>query len=148
MQKFLKEQLPIYLAGALSAILLFFLVPFSKEASHAVSDAILTVITPKALLGLSCALCLVAILSWIYALWVRHSFSDEYRKKSYPRDACGLRYSRKDGTWICPRCFDRGEIAPLDIKQHDDHTHAECHVADCFFSNHYKIKIGDTKNVV
>lgn len=129
------------------ALLGYLLWPATNEIRSAMQKTILATLSTKALLGLSVALGLVAILSWIYSFYVRHSFSSEYRKKAYPRDPSGLRYSRKDGTWICPRCFGKGEISPVEVGQCNDHSHVECRVADCHFCAHLKIKIGETKCV-
>ncbi|MCW5552809.1 MAG: hypothetical protein KIS67_19050 [Verrucomicrobiae bacterium] len=147
MKTFLKEQLRALLWGSLLVLLGWLLLPATNESLSALQKTILNTLSPKALLGLSVSLGLVATLSWAYTFWIRHSFSAEYRKKAYPRDASGLRYDRKDGTWICPRCFDRREISPLTIRQCGEHTHAECRVADCHYYLPQKVKIGDVKDV-
>ena len=151
MRKFLKEQLRTMLVGASSALLVFLLWPALQETRSAVCKVILATLSPRALLGLSGGLGVVAILSFAYSISVRHSFSKEYLRRKYPVDSSnGLRYSRKDGAWICPRCFDKGEINSIEIEECNNQTHnyVECHVDGCLFSKNFKAKTVRTNNVV
>lgn len=86
-RKFVKEQLRALIWGSLVVLSGWLLAPATNEFRVAVQKSILNTLSPRALLGLAVVSGLVAVLSFIYAVVVRRSFSISYIKKQHPVDA-------------------------------------------------------------
>jgi hypothetical protein len=108
------------------------LVPFEQYVLPSISKTTLAV--------LSCLLLCISLSSIAWVWSVRRSFSKGYLKKAYPIDSdTGLRYNRKNGTWICPSCFDKDEIVIMQIlhyrKQTPHQMRAQCRAYLCGYSH-------------
>ena len=117
MKQFLKERIEALIWGAILSLLGWLLLPFAKETIHALSTTILATLSPKALLGLSFALCLVVLVLGAL-LFEAHSRERLFRKfESDPEFVGLLRHKKRKDEKVCPDCLADGiyvRVYPMD----------------------------------
>jgi hypothetical protein len=133
MKQFLKERIEALIWGAILSLLGWLLLPFAKETIHALSTTILATLSPKALLGLSFALCLVVLVLGAL-LFDAHSRERLFRKFEADPEFQGLmRHKKKHTEKVCPRCLADGCYTP--IYPTDPHM-ISCQRTGCGFMVH------------
>ena len=148
----IKERILTALLSAIATSVIWILSSIYRETAGPFLENVLPAINNKTLL-LLCFLLFLVCVSLSIALACEILGNSKNRlKKQYPSDiATGLRYSLKDGTWICPKCFEGETITPLLVQQHKNcekpFTQFHCTAYMCSFYLFPMCEMTDKKQI-